>query len=162
MPNLNQTVLLVDDDENDRFLIRRSFRRLGIVNPLYEVSGGAEAIAYLAGEGEYADRTKFPFPSVLMLDLQMPRINGLEVLQWIRSKLTMPGLLVIVLSRSDEIRYVNRAYALGANSFLTKPGNEQELEGLISAFRDYWLIRNEPPRPVVPIENPNSRLKNEN
>src|SRR4051812_45474637 len=117
MPNHNQVVLLVDDDPNDRFLIRRSFQRLGIQNPLLEVGDGAEAISYLEGEGRYADRSKYPFPGILLLDLQMPRIDGLQVLEWIRSKLTVSGLLIIVLSRLDEIRQVNRAYALGANSF---------------------------------------------
>jgi CheY-like chemotaxis protein len=146
MPNRNHAILLVDDDPNDRFLIRRAFQRLGIGNPLFEVSDGAEAIAYLAGEQKYADREKFPYPGVLLLDLQMPRVDGLEVLQWIRTELAAPGLLVIVLSRVDEIRMVNRAYALGANSFLTKPGNEQDLESLIKAFRDYWIIRNKAPQ----------------
>jgi len=147
MSNHSQAILLVDDDPNDRYLIRRTFTRLGIENPVIEVGGGAEAIAYLSGQGEYSDRTKYPFPGVLLLDIQMPRIDGLEVLQWIRDKLTAPRLLIIMLSRTDEIRHVNRAYALGANSFLTKPGAESELEGLIKTFSDYWLVRNKPPQP---------------
>lgn len=145
--NLNQTILLADDDPNDRFLIRRSFHKLGIENPLFEVSDGSEAIAYLEGKGPFADRAKYPFPGILLLDLQMPRVDGLQVLQWIRSKLTVPGLLIIVLSRVEEIRQVNRAYALGANSFLTKPGTEEDLLSLVAAFRDYWIMRNNPPRP---------------
>jgi CheY-like chemotaxis protein len=145
MPNRNQIVLLIDDDPNDRFLIRRSFQRLGIQNPLHEVNDGAEAIAYLEGHGPYSDRVKYPFPGILLLDLQMPRIDGLQVLEWIRSKLTIPGLLIVVLSRLDEIRQVNRAYALGANSFLTKPGTEEDLHSLITAFRDYWILKNNPP-----------------
>jgi CheY-like chemotaxis protein len=145
MPNRNQVVLLIDDDPNDRFLIRRSFERLGIENPLHEVTDGAQAIAYLEGEDEYSDRAKYPFPGIVLLDLQMPRMDGLQVLQWIRSKLTVSGLLIIVLSRLDEIRQVNRAYALGANSFLTKPGTEQDLHSLITAFRDYWILKNKPP-----------------
>jgi CheY-like chemotaxis protein len=149
MPHRNQVILLADDDPNDRFLIRRAFQKLGIMNPLFEVHDGAAAIAYLSGEGQYGDRRLFPFPGILLLDLQMPRVDGLEVLEWVRSKLTVPGLLIVVLSRNDELRQVNRAYALGANSFLTKPGSEQELEGLISSFRDYWIIKNKPPRSEV-------------
>ena len=145
MPHRNQVILLADDDANDRFLVRRAFQRLGIENPLFEVSDGTEAIAYLSGEGQFADRTRYPFPGILLLDLQMPQLGGLDVLEWVRSKLTVPGLLIVVLSRNDEIRQVNRAYALGANSFLTKPGAEEELHGLIASFRDYWIIRNTPP-----------------
>jgi CheY-like chemotaxis protein len=146
MPSRNQVILLADDDPNDRFLVRRAFQKLGITNPLYEVHDGSAAIAYLAGEGQYSNRALFPFPGILLLDLQMPRVGGLEVLEWIRSKLTVSGLLIIVLSRNDELRQVNRAYALGANSFLTKPNSDQELEGLISSFRNYWMVKNTPPR----------------
>jgi CheY-like chemotaxis protein len=145
MSNRNQVVLLVDDDPNDRFLIRRAFERLGIENPLHEVTDGAQAIAYLDGQAPYNDRTKHPFPGILLLDLQMPRMSGMEVLEWIRSKLSVSGVLIIVLSRLEEIRQVNRAYALGANSFLTKPGHEQDFQALITAFRDYWILRNKPP-----------------
>jgi CheY-like chemotaxis protein len=145
MPH-SQVILLVDDDRNDRFLLRRAFEVAGVVNAIYEVSDGAKAIAYLGGEGIYADRALFPFPGIILLDLNMPGMSGFDVLQWIRSKLTVQGLLIIVLSRVDEVRQVNRAYALGANSFLTKPGKEEDLHGLITAFRDYWILRNRPPR----------------
>ena len=147
-PSRNQVILLVDDDPNDRFLVRRAFEKLGIENPLIEVSDGDQAIAYLSGDKPYHDRTKHPFPGIILLDLQMPRIDGLAVLEWIRSAIVQPGLLIIVLSRVDEIRQVNRAYALGANSFLTKPGTEQDLHHLIAAFRDYWIVRNKPAAPL--------------
>jgi CheY-like chemotaxis protein len=150
----NPVVLLVDDDPNDRFLIRRSFQKLGIENPLIEVTDGVAAIAYLEGQGPYVDRVKYPFPGILLLDLQMPRMDGLQVLEWIRSKLTVTGFLIIVLSRLDEIRQVNRAYALGANSFLTKPGTEEDLHALITAFRDYWILKNkQPARNADPFRN---------
>jgi CheY-like chemotaxis protein len=156
MQNRNQVILLVDDDPNDRFLVRRAFEKLGIQNPLHEVSDGDEAIAYLSGDGPYKDRDKHPFPGILLLDLQMPRVDGLAVLRWIRATPTHAGLLIIVLSRVDEIRMVNSAYALGANSFLTKPGNEQDLHQLISAFRDYWIVRNKPALPLAGIHPPNN------
>jgi CheY-like chemotaxis protein len=157
MQNRNPVILLVDDDPDDRFLIRRSFERLGIENPLIEAHDGQEAIAYLSGDGPYADRRKYPFPGILLLDLQMPRVDGLELLNWIRLNLSVPGFLIIVLSRIDEIRLVNKAYALGANSFLIKPGNEEELRGLISSFRDYWIVGNKalPPKATKPAGNDN-------
>src|SRR5436190_17090853 len=144
MPH-SQVILLVDDDKDDRFLLRRSFATAGIPNPLYEVTGGAKAIAYLAGEGQYSDRNLFPLPGIILLDLNMPGVDGFDVLQWIRSKMPVQGLLIIVLSRVEHIREVNRAYALGANSFLTKPGPEKELDGIIASFRDYWILQNRPP-----------------
>jgi CheY-like chemotaxis protein len=140
-----QVILLADDDANDRLLLRRAFEKAGVVNPVFEVCNGAQAIAYLDGQGAYADRGLFPFPRILLLDMNMPEANGLDVLQWIRSKLTTQGLLIIVLSAVQEVRQVNRAYALGANSFLIKPSDEESLNELIHAFRDYWILRNKPP-----------------
>lgn len=145
MPH-SQVILLIDDNPDDRFLLRRAFANAGIVNPVREVETGQKAVAYLKGEGEFSDRVKNPFPGILLLDLNMPGLDGFGVLEWIRSKLTVQGLLIIVLSHSDEIRQVNRAYALGANSFLTKPGNEADLQQMIHSFREYWLLRNKFPR----------------
>jgi len=138
-------ILLADDNENDRFLLRRAFQRLGVANPVREVKSGAEVMAYLEGEGLYSDRTEYPFPSILLLDLHMPDGDGFQVLNRIRNKLVAGGFLIIVLSRLDEIKNINRAYALGAHSFLSKPGNETELQDLIHSFNDYWIVRNRRP-----------------
>ncbi|HEV8543966.1 MAG TPA: response regulator [Verrucomicrobiae bacterium] len=142
----NRTILIADDSPDDLFLLRRSFQRAGVLNPVQEVRSGKEAIAYLKGTGPYADREKFPFPEILLLDLNMPEGDGFEVLQWIRDKLPVADLLIIVLSQLDELKSINRAYSLGANSFLAKPGDEQELHNLIKVFGDYWLVRNKPPK----------------
>lgn len=136
---------MVDDDPNDRFLLRRAFAKTGVVNPVLELNSGAAAIAYLKGDPPYANRAEHPFPAILLLDLNMPGTDGFAVLKWIKDKLTVSGLLIIVLSRLDEIKNINRAYQLGANSFLTKPGDPAELEDLIRSFHDYWLIRNKRP-----------------
>jgi CheY-like chemotaxis protein len=141
----NRLILLVDDNHDDRFLLKRAFTKAGIVNPLREATSGNEAIEYLRGEGKFSDRAAHPMPGIILLDLNMPAVDGFQVLQWIRAKLPVQGMLVIVLSRADEMRLINRAYALGANSFLTKPGSEDELQELIKTFKDYWLLRNKPP-----------------
>jgi CheY-like chemotaxis protein len=138
-------ILLVDDSSDDRLLLIRAFQKVGVVNPVVELSSGFEAIQYLEGSGEYTDRTRYPFPGILLLDLNMPHVSGFSVLQWIRDKLVSTPFLVIVLSRLDEIKNINRAYALGANSFLTKPGDEKELQALIKSFHDYWVLRNKGP-----------------
>lgn len=138
-------ILMVDDDPNDRFLLRRAFAKAGVANPVFELDSGAAAVAYLQGDPPYADRFAHPFPAILLLDLNMPNVDGFAVLKWIKDKLPVDGLLIVVLSRLDEIKNINRAYQLGANSFLTKPGNSTELEELIRSFNEYWLIRNRRP-----------------
>ena len=140
-----RVILLVDDSEDDRFLLRRSFEKAGIVNPVQEVSSGRKAIEYLKGDGKFGDRAEYPFPGIVLLDLKMPEIDGFEVLEWIRNKLELRGVLIIVLSQLDELRQINRAYALGANSFLMKTGDPKELDGLIRAFKEYWLLKNQAP-----------------
>jgi CheY-like chemotaxis protein len=142
---LSHTILIAEDNPEDLFLLKRAFTRAGIQNPVRTVSSGREAIAYLARDKDFADENRFPRARILLLDLHMPNGDGFAVLEWIRNKSTSTGLLIIVLSRVDEMKNINRAYALGAHSFLTKPGESAELEQLIRSFKDYWLIKNEPP-----------------
>jgi CheY-like chemotaxis protein len=141
----SRLILVADDSSDDLLLLQRAFHTVGVINPIREVRSGEEAIGYLRGDGPYSDRVKYPFPGILLLDLHMPDGDGFKVLSWIRDKLPMAGLLIIVLSGAKEMRDVNRAYALGANSFLTKPGEPKELEQLIRSFHDYWILRNRPP-----------------
>jgi CheY-like chemotaxis protein len=140
-------ILIVDDSSDDVILLKRAFKKTGVANPMNWVKSGREAIAYLQGAGPFADRAKYPVPSVILLDLQMPDGDGFDVLQWIRNKFPSGGLLVVVLTRVEELRKINRAYALGANSFLTKPGSPEELQELIRIFSGYWLLTNRMPAP---------------
>ncbi|HEV8542018.1 MAG TPA: response regulator [Verrucomicrobiae bacterium] len=143
-------ILIADDSEDDLLLLKRAFVKTGVLNPIHVVKTGSETVAYLKGDGKYADREQFPFPTILLLDLHMPEGDGFDVLKWIRDKSASGGPLIIVLSRLDEIKNINRAYALGANSFLTKPGDPAELQQLIKTFHGYWLLRNKAPRFDVP------------
>lgn len=148
-------ILLADDSENDVEMLRRAFRQAGIVVPMQAVSDGEEAIAYLKGEGRYANREEFPLPDVVLLDLKMPRKDGFDVLVWIRSQPALVQMRVVVLTTSEEIRDVNRAYALGAASFLTKPVDFMEFKDTIQAMHNYWVEINKAPviaRP--PLKNP--------
>jgi CheY-like chemotaxis protein len=122
-------VLIVDDSENDALLMRTVFQRAGFVQPLQFARDGSEAIAYLRGDGAYRDRKRFPLPTAVLLDLNMPRINGFEVLTWIRQQPTLKRLRVYILSASNRAEDIQRAYDLGANSYLVKPGN---LDGLMN------------------------------
>jgi len=114
-------VLLVEDNPDDVLLIRRAFDRTGIVLNLHAVSNGDKAIAYLGGQRPYEDRSKYPVPDLVLLDIKMPGTDGFEVLSWIRHQWRLRDLCVVMLTSSDAIRDVNHAYRLGANSFLVKP-----------------------------------------
>lgn len=122
-------VLLVDDSKNDAMLMRTVFERAGFVQPMRLAVDGDDAIAYLRGDGPYRDRKLFPLPTTILLDLNMPRKNGFEVLDWIRHQPALRRLRVYILSASSRTEDIERAYDLGANSYLVKPGN---LDGLLS------------------------------
>lgn len=132
-------ILLAEDNEDHVLLTRRAFKQAGLVNPLFVVENGEEAVAYLTGEGKFANRNEYPLPTLLLLDLKMPRKDGFEVLEWIRKQPTLAALRVVVLTTSDRILDVNRAYQLGANSFLTKPVDFRDFVQLSSAIKGYWL-----------------------
>lgn len=147
--NAGQTILLVDDSENDRLLMRVAFRKAEISMALQEVHGGIEAIAYLNGDDLYGDRNRFPLPVVMLLDLNMPMRNGFDVLAWVRSQTGLKRLSVIVLSASMRPQDIERAFDSGANSFLVKPPS---LEGLIEMVRclQEWIGMNHYPALTPP------------
>lgn len=131
-------VLLVDDSPHDGLLMSTVFGRAGFVHPLQFVHDGDQAISYLRGEGAFGDRKKFPFPTVILLDLNMPRKNGFEVLAWIRQQPVLKRLRVYILSASSRAEDIERAYDLGANSYLVKPGNLDGLTHLAKTL-NAWL-----------------------
>ena len=139
-------ILLAEDQEDEVMLLRRAFAKAKLLNPLHVVSNGEEAIAYLQGEGKYGNRDEYPLPSLMLLDLKMPRKNGFEVLEWVRKQPSLSALRVIVLTGSDEIRDVNRAYQLGANSFLVKPIEFMHFVEVSRALKGYWLWMSEEPQ----------------
>jgi CheY-like chemotaxis protein len=139
------TMLLVEDDPNDILLIQRAFGKASLVNPLKIVRDGQEALNYLAGTGEFADRGKHPIPSLILLDLKLPRKSGLEVLQWLREQPGLSHIPVIVLTSSKESSDINRAYELGANSYLVKPVGFEGLLEMVRSIGVYWMIMNKGP-----------------
>jgi CheY-like chemotaxis protein len=139
-------ILLVEDRDDDVLMLRRSFQKAGINNPMQVVGDGEEAISYLLGTGKFSDRVEFPLPELILLDLKMPKIDGFEVLRWLRSQRNFSGIRVVVLSSSESIQDVNLAYNLGANSFLVKPTDFNgfvELSGFIS---EYWFVLSRTPQ----------------
>lgn len=138
-------ILLVEDDPNDALLIQRAFRKANLMNPMKVVEDGEEAVAYLSGRGVYADREEYPLPTLILLDLKLPRKSGLEVLEWMREQPGLKRLPVVVLTSSREAPDINRAYELGANSYLVKPGGFDDLLEMVRTVGMYWMILSEKP-----------------
>lgn len=143
--NEKQTILMVDDSEDNLFLMRAAFQMAKCNHPLQEVHNGEEAIAYLQGEGPYGDRNKFPLPTVMLLDLNMPKKNGFEVLAWVRAQPVLKRLAIIILTASMRIEDVERAFDLGATSFLVKPLSLEELAAMLRCLGDWIQINQFPP-----------------
>lgn len=135
-------ILLAEDDKDHVLLFQRAFHKANLVNPLTVVRDGEEAIHYLEGRGEFGDRRRHPLPSLLLLDLKMPKRSGFEVLDWVRGNPKYRSLPVVVLTSSNEASDVQKAYALGVNSYLVKPVNFPDLLHLVKAIGIYWMILN--------------------
>jgi CheY-like chemotaxis protein len=138
-------ILLVEDSPDDALLIQRAFRKANLANPVQLVRDGEEAVAYLSGAPPYEDRSRFPLPVFMLLDLKLPRRSGLEVLAWLRQESALKRLPVVVLTSSRESVDVNRAYDLGVNSYLTKPVGFEALLEMVKNVNLYWLVLNEHP-----------------
>jgi CheY-like chemotaxis protein len=133
------TVLYVEDSADDFALFKLASRRCGTPFTLRHAGDGEQAIAYLSGEGDYADREEYPYPDLVLLDLRMPRLDGFEVLNWIRSNPATKTLPVVVLAGSSFRADIRRALELGANSYAAKPAKFEELQVLIDQIADVWL-----------------------
>jgi len=139
-------VLVAEDSPVDRLLLDRAFQRAGAPAELNFVPDGQAAIDYLTHEGEYHQCSDNPPPDVLLLDLKMPRLNGFDVLDWLRDQPGLARVPVIVLTSSDDPGDINRAYDLGANSYLLKPNRSEKLDDLVHQLKAYWCEWNVSPR----------------
>jgi CheY-like chemotaxis protein len=145
MSSQNQTLLIVEDNDNDVFLIQRAFQKANAPLAIQVERDGDAALAYLSGTGKYADRERYPLPAVVLLDLKLPRKSGLEVLANIRQQSGLKRLPVVMLTSSRQAADINRAYDLGANSYLVKPVEFDCLLEMLKYLRVYWLVLNERP-----------------
>ena len=137
MTPCTQPVLLVEDNADDVVLMRRSARQAELPCPLAVVNDGERAMAYLAGDGEFADRSVHPIPSLVVLDLRLPRVSGHDVLAWIRGRPEYTTLPVVVLTNSQHPDDVSRAHALGVTEYLVKPLHFRDLVELTRGLRRY-------------------------
>ena len=140
---MNRIILLVEDDDNDVFFMKRAMKLAGISNPLHVASDGRQAIQYLGGSGEHSNRAKFPLPCLVLLDLKLPHVMGLDVLKWIREQPELKNVIVLVFTSSKLPPDISRAYALGANSYLVKPSSSAELPNMVGMIKRYWLDLNQ-------------------
>ena len=143
---MTRTILLVKDSEDDVLFVRRALKLTG-ANLSHQVArDGQVAIDYMSGAGEYADRESFPLPSMVLLDLKLTRVLGLDVLKWIRARREFGNIPVIIMTDSTDRTDLERGYRLGANSFMVKPSTVDELMGLAKCLTDYWFKYSTLPR----------------
>lgn len=138
-------ILLVEDDPDDEVLTVRELRRQSIVNEIIVVRDGAEALEYLFGAGRYTGRDARDCPNLVLLDLKLPKVDGLEVLRRIRSDDRTKFIPVVVLTSSDHRRDIVASYQLGANSYVRKAINFDQFQEAVRHVQFYWLRLNEPP-----------------
>ena len=140
-------ILLVEDSADDVKLLKRAMRKAAVSCPVHIVADGDKAIEYLDGAGAYADRHAFPLPTLVLLDLKLPRRSGFEVLEYLRAHAMLKKTIVVVLTGSSESRDIANAYTRGANSYLVKPENYSQMLSTMNVLKTYWLQLNKRPRP---------------
>jgi CheY-like chemotaxis protein len=146
-----RTILLVEDEENDVFFMQEAMKKAGVLNPIRVASDGQQAIDYFKGAGKFANREEFPLPCLVLLDLKLPYVMGLDVLKWIRQQPGVPAV-VVILSSSREEEDIATAYRLGANGYLVKPSDTSKLRDMAKSIKDFWLTQNIPPPETLDLE----------
>jgi two-component system response regulator len=144
----SKNILLVEDNPSDVKLTKRALEQNQITNELIVTEDGQEALDYLFGTGQYAGRDIQNLPAVVLLDLKLPKIEGLEVLQKIRAHELTRLIPVVILTSSSQEEDMIASYNLGANSYIRKPVNFQQFTDAVRTLGMYWLLLNEPPPPV--------------
>jgi CheY-like chemotaxis protein len=141
----NVEILLIEDNMNDAELAIRAFRKGNINNNLIHLKDGAQALEFLFGTGKFEGRDTSIKPKVILLDLKMPKMDGLEVLTQIKANKLTKAIPVVVLTSSKEHPDIERAYSLGANSYIVKPVEFDEFTKVVTDLGFYWLLKNQPP-----------------
>ena len=142
---VSSRILIVEDDPNDELLMMRSFKKINLANQIDIVRDGEEALAYLFATGPFSNRDPRILPQVVLLDLKLPKVDGLEVLERIRENELTKTLPVVILTSSDEQEDRLRSYNLGANSYVRKPVDINRFSDAVKELGVYWLELNEPP-----------------
>ncbi len=138
-------ILLIEDEEAHAQLTKRAIRKAGNANRIDVAYDGEEALDYLFNNGKYADKSKYPYPGLILLDIKLPGIDGIEVLQKIKQDPNLKKIPVIMLTTSEREEDIAKSYDYHANSYLTKPVGFKEFEEKIGQIDFYWMILNKPP-----------------
>ncbi len=136
-------ILLVEDDHNDVLFMKMAFDAVGVLNPLEVVADGKQAMEYLKG-ATANPQPKKRLPYLMLLDLKLPHLMGLDLLKWVRDKPELNPVVIVVLTSSANPADIDRAYQLGANAYLVKPSSFQQLQDMVRALKDFWLTQNRP------------------
>lgn len=144
-----KTILLVEDNDDDVFLITHAFKEAGLMTPLARVAHGQEAIDYLSGKDRFADRAKYPVPALVLLDFKMPFVSGLEVLRWARAQPGLVTLPIVMFTTSNQECDVRNAYAAGVNAYLVKPPRIEECVRIAMLIKQFWIESNLAPLPEI-------------
>jgi len=139
MKPYHATIMVVEDNPDDQFLIQQAFKKIGITEPIQIVNDGSEAIAYMMGDGKYSDRTKYAYPSFVITDLKMPLNDGFAVLEFLSSNPEWRVIPTVVLSASSDPDDIKKAYMLGASSYHIKPPTHEELQRQLAVINAYWV-----------------------
>ena len=140
----NKLILLVEDNPRDEVLTLRALKKSKIANSVVVARDGVEALDYLFGRGAYADPASHVLPQLVLLDLKLPFVMGLDVLAWIREQSELKSTIVIVLTSSRHTEDIRMAYQLGANAYLVKPADLDALEEMMRTLKGFWLTQNVP------------------
>ena len=139
MKKYYSTILVVDDDPNDLIFIERAFRAIGVKDPIHTVTGGQEAIAYMMGEGKFSDRRLYAYPTFITTDLKMPGADGFSVLEHLKNNPEWAVIPTVVLTASQDLDDIKKAYMLGASSYHVKPSSPEALRQQLKVLHDYWI-----------------------
>ncbi len=138
-------VLLAEDELGDILAVRRAFEKAGVKTPVHIARDGQEVVDYLTGNPPFSDPVAHPLPALLLLDLRLPVISGFELLEWLRKQPRLRHMIVVVFSSSEDPEDINRAYDLGANSYIIKPHDPDDLVMVVKQLQQYWLNINANP-----------------
>ena len=132
-------ILLVEDSRDDAFFLRRAFLKANLSHPIVDVRNGQQAVNYLSGNGLFADRSLYPLPKLVLVDLKMPLMDGFEFLAWVRARPDLEGLPVIVVSSSDLPADRDKAIKLGASDYFVKPNDPEDLVKVVEELQAKWI-----------------------
>jgi CheY-like chemotaxis protein len=159
MTNPHPIILAVDDDQNDLLFLKAAFKFIGAPEGLHTVSGGQEAVAYVNGDGIFADRERHPYPDFILTDLKMPGFDGFNVLEFLRKKPESAVIRAVVLSGSQDSDDIKKAYWLGASGYLVKPSSPIDLRKIVKTLHDFWLLCECPDREPAGVPSPAAACK---